>query len=318
MRRAYAVTLLLASCAPPPVCASDADCAGGVCFENVCTPGERGVDAGLVDVDGGSDAGTSDAGTSDAGNDADAGFTDAGVDDAGVDAGIVDAGVDPCASGHDEDGDGVVDACDNCPVDANVDQKDSDGDGVGDVCDPHPSTPGDSIAFFDAFETLGPGWSFGNATATVANDSLVVTGLAETDTILQSAILGNVTIVTTLNIAQQSGQGFSNAAAIARASGSDVGDLCMLGVPQAGGKQVAAGHVTTGNVAVLEASGSLDQALVGQDTTLTMTVDSTRTNCTADGVTEGRAPPVAPTGQVGLRVARVDVSFANFIVYASP
>ncbi|MCP3981589.1 MAG: hypothetical protein GY716_20000 [bacterium] len=35
----------------------------------------------------------------------------------------------------DADGDGVIDACDNCPADSNEDQKDTDGDGDGDECD---------------------------------------------------------------------------------------------------------------------------------------------------------------------------------------
>lgn len=35
----------------------------------------------------------------------------------------------------DSDGDGLPDACDNCPLDANADQTDSDGDGMGDACD---------------------------------------------------------------------------------------------------------------------------------------------------------------------------------------
>ena len=35
----------------------------------------------------------------------------------------------------DTDGDGVADATDNCPANANADQADADGDGVGDVCD---------------------------------------------------------------------------------------------------------------------------------------------------------------------------------------
>jgi hypothetical protein len=47
----------------------------------------------------------------------------------------------PCAEAYcepsdpDSDGDGVPDASDNCPNDANPDQLDTDGDGVGDACD---------------------------------------------------------------------------------------------------------------------------------------------------------------------------------------
>jgi hypothetical protein len=36
---------------------------------------------------------------------------------------------------RDSDGDGIVDAKDNCPMQANPDQKDGNGNGVGDVCD---------------------------------------------------------------------------------------------------------------------------------------------------------------------------------------
>jgi hypothetical protein len=36
---------------------------------------------------------------------------------------------------RDQDGDGVCDADDNCPLVANADQTDTDGDGIGDVCD---------------------------------------------------------------------------------------------------------------------------------------------------------------------------------------
>lgn len=42
--------------------------------------------------------------------------------------------------GSDQDGDGVPDLLDNCPVDFN-DQADSDGDGAGDSCDAFPSDP---------------------------------------------------------------------------------------------------------------------------------------------------------------------------------
>jgi hypothetical protein len=43
----------------------------------------------------------------------------------------------------DADGDGVLDAIDNCPLIANTAQTDSDTDGVGDVCDPCPQDPAD-------------------------------------------------------------------------------------------------------------------------------------------------------------------------------
>jgi PKD repeat protein len=49
---------------------------------------------------------------------------------------------DPCEGlGGDTDGDGVCDADDNCPDDANADQADADEDGIGDVCDDDDNLP---------------------------------------------------------------------------------------------------------------------------------------------------------------------------------
>jgi hypothetical protein len=53
--------------------------------------------------------------------------------------GVPDIGADEFFP--DADGDGVDDASDNCPVNANADQADNDGDGVGNACDPTPNGP---------------------------------------------------------------------------------------------------------------------------------------------------------------------------------
>jgi thrombospondin type 3 repeat protein len=53
----------------------------------------------------------------------------------------VSGGQEPPCRGADSDGDGVVDAVDDCRTIYNPDQIDSDGDGVGDRCDNCPSVP---------------------------------------------------------------------------------------------------------------------------------------------------------------------------------
>ena len=75
--------------------------------------------------------------------------------------GIEKVGPPPtCAqlTAHDEDADGVTDACDDCPGIPDPMQQDGDGDGVGDACD--PSTDADQIAFFESFAETDSGASW--------------------------------------------------------------------------------------------------------------------------------------------------------------
>jgi hypothetical protein len=63
--------------------------------------------------------------------------------------GFGELGDAPACTGHDEDGDGVADACDVCPTVADANQLDGDRDGVGDACDPRPAIDGDYILRFE-------------------------------------------------------------------------------------------------------------------------------------------------------------------------
>lgn len=77
-----------------------------------------------------------------------------------ADAPVADAAIDVQLAGHDEDGDEVDDAIDNCPAIGNPAQEDAgDGDGVGDACDPHPLIAGDRIRWFDSLEEFGDHWT---------------------------------------------------------------------------------------------------------------------------------------------------------------
>lgn len=62
----------------------------------------------------------------------------------------IDAPTTGCmlGSAHDDDGDCVADAVDNCPGMPNPAQHDQDDDKIGDVCDPDPLTKGNKLLAF--------------------------------------------------------------------------------------------------------------------------------------------------------------------------
>ena len=85
------------------------------------------------------------------------------------------------AVGHDEDGDGVDDGCDNCPTYSNADQADEDGDTLGDACE-EPGQPGlfSHVYGFDAFAPTsgsegGLDWVVWNGTWERTDDAVLGT-----------------------------------------------------------------------------------------------------------------------------------------------
>jgi hypothetical protein len=86
------------------------------------------------------------------------------------------------AVGHDEDLDGIDDACDDCPHVPDPTQADRDGDHVGDACDPNPDAPIDTIVRFDSFTTIPADWlivASGGASASSDGESVAVGALSE-------------------------------------------------------------------------------------------------------------------------------------------
>jgi hypothetical protein len=69
--------------------------------------------------------------------------------------------------GHDEDNDGLDDACDPCPFDIN-NEGDADNDGIALMCDPDPTAP-NQVLLFDGFGRVNP--ALFQAGGAIANDT---------------------------------------------------------------------------------------------------------------------------------------------------
>ncbi|HUQ06871.1 MAG TPA: thrombospondin type 3 repeat-containing protein [Kofleriaceae bacterium] len=91
----------------------------------------------------------------------------------------IDARIDAPLAGHDEDGDGIDDALDNCPQSHNPQQRNigetsagRTADGVGDACDPDPDAEGNEILFFDGMNAGLVAGRWTSASATQSGDSI--------------------------------------------------------------------------------------------------------------------------------------------------
>jgi Thrombospondin type 3 repeat len=159
-----------------------------------------------------------------------------------------DATGDACdltSDGPDEDGDGFANGCDNCPGKVNAGQENTDGDEAGNACDPRPAQGGDTIAYFEGFDTDSagppPGWTVATGPELASNDWRVQAGSLVSEQTAQPTIiyLSDVTLPADAVIETRSRSQGVIAAIGAVASGgvvsrytngasSDTGAMCVL------------------------------------------------------------------------------------------
>ncbi|HUS28334.1 MAG TPA: hypothetical protein VMZ53_07490 [Kofleriaceae bacterium] len=121
---------------------------------------------------------------------------------------------------HDEDGDGRMDGCDNCPAVFNEQQEDDDGDQVGNACDPHPGMP-DRIVYFNGFESTARGFTTRNGAWTISNDTFVQSDVARAYAFLEGEFTG-ATVEVRLQGVTQPATGADHAGAYVAATAVDL------------------------------------------------------------------------------------------------
>jgi len=245
-----------------------------------------------------------------------------------------DAGSDP----NDVDGDGVVNADDNCPMVANPTQAnedgdafgdacdpcppfadteppvDSDSDGVGDACDPSPNTPGDTIVTFEGFSSDLPDdwtsactWTISGGVASIVSADGLDCWLAAP----RPASAGD-TVSAQVVVDQLFGTSFRHAGVVdAFDTGSAIGVECAL-------------VKDTGNANELEildgSGGPLDAtavATIQAGTTTTMTATRTGNSYACEGSNRAvmaSTSVTAPVPQAGIRTLSTSAHFQWVLV----
>jgi hypothetical protein len=249
---------------------------------------------------------------------------------------------DESSDGPDLDGDRVADACDNCPSKANQEQEtEMDDDEVGDACDPRPTEGGDTIAYFDGFDTASaaepPGWTEATGTGLVAanwrveNGALVQDAAAETILYLSNVALpADVVVETRLEArgALEVPDGVAASGLVTRYTNvvaGDAGVSCTLEqrIDQATTARVRLRNFLAGTVA-----GEAPWQVDGQQTYTIVQIHhgsnpGADIRCTVTPADTSRAPveqvnpPFGgpPSGTVGLRVVNGQSAFEYVLVY---
>jgi hypothetical protein len=279
---------------------------------------EAGPDVGSIDV---VDVGTP--------VDADAPAPPADADAGPPTVDVVDSG--PTCWGtpstHDEDGDGVVDECDNCPSIANANQANvqevnagDTADGVGDACDPRPQNSGDSIYLFDGmnFTTLPSEW----INVGVGNWTASGTSLTPTSTALNQELervfptnLNDYLAETTFTFTAFAADGNGSASLPFRMDNQSNGWRCAVGTPDGLAGQFFATQVTAGAGEAMPTITNIPVPQVGSKYRVLGGAYGNNIYCMlGTGQRQNRTDP-SSSGDSGIRATGTSARFDYLLIY---